>query len=264
MSKLFSAVLITVFMAGVLAGCGGELEETYRVVTLREASHEEIASPGFKFGFDSPEFVAASGDIALVREGNLVEFFTGQDIESKLEMVEGRNYLVGARKIYSPMVHYTVDFMVAGGDTIEVGEPYAVDFPPVIGGFDVSDYEDIDLSGISSSTRDLDPIFNTRFLIEPADEAKVSREMVVWTGDSMMVWLLDLGNVKFFIEQVENPAIETVLKAYNNEMIYFDGGVSYGDRPPTGTRSYRARTDIAGPVELHFVRYGGKALPVTE
>ena len=79
MSKLISTVLATILVAGLVAGCGGKLEETYQMVTLREAGHSQIVSPGFKFGFDTPDFIAANGDLALVREGNLIEFFTGTE-----------------------------------------------------------------------------------------------------------------------------------------------------------------------------------------
>ena len=102
MSKVISTILATVLVAGLIAGCGGKLEETYQMVTIREAGHAQISSPGFKFGFDTPNFIAAHGDLALVREGNLIEFFTGMDIENKLKQVEGRKFTVGARKMFSP------------------------------------------------------------------------------------------------------------------------------------------------------------------
>ena len=258
MSKLISAVLVTVLLAGLTAGCGGKLEETYQMVTLREADYAQIASPGYKFSFDTPEFIAANGDLALVREGNLIEFFTGTDIENKLNQVAGRKFVAGTRKLYSPIVHYTVDFFVAGGDTIEVGEPYAVSFPPLIKGFDEGEFEEIDISSLSPQTSKLKDIFNTKFKVE---KAVISYEEVAWSGDPEMTYVLNYPNIRFFFEEV-TPEVELVLKALMAENFYFDGGVSYGDRPATSTRNYRTSSKIAGPVDLEYIRYAGNVVPV--
>ena len=76
MSKLLSTLAVVALISGLFTGCGGKLEETYMPVSLHEASQGQVTSPGFKFGFDTPHFIAAQGDLALVREGNIIEFFT--------------------------------------------------------------------------------------------------------------------------------------------------------------------------------------------
>lgn len=258
MSKFFSTLAVMTLIAGLFAGCGGKIEETYVMVSLREAGHGQVKSPGFMYGFDTPKFVAAKGDLALVREGNLIEFFTGMDIEERIKQVEGRKFIVCARKIYSPQVHFTVDFMVAGADTIMVGEPYGVKFPVMIRGFDEGDFAEIDLSTLGPETRQLGDIFNTKFKIE---KATVGYDEVAWLGEPRMAWTLNLDNIRFFIEDPA-PELELMLKAFMNEQLYFDGGVEYGGRPPAGTRDYRNRTRIVGPVTLEYVRYGGSVMPV--
>lgn len=258
MSKLFSTLAVAALVAGLFAGCGGELEETYMMVSVREAGHGQVPSPGFKFSFDTPKFIAADGDLALVREGNLIEFFTGQDIENKIKMVEGRKFTVCARKVFSPVVHFTVDCMVAGGDTIKVGEPYGVSFPAIVKGFDEGEFEGVDVATIGPSTSQLGDIFNTKFIVE---KATVTYEEVQWDGAARMAYLLNLPNIRFFIDN-PSPEIELVLRAFMNERLYFDGGVRYGDRPAADTRAYRERTKIGGPVTLEYVRYGGSVLPI--
>jgi hypothetical protein len=260
MSKLISTVLATVLAAGLIAGCGGKLEETYQMVTLREAGHDQIASPGFKFGFDTPDFIAAEGDLALVREGNLIEFFTGMDLENKLKQVEGKKFIVGARKVFSPITHFTVDFFVTGGDTIEVGEPYSVTFPAMIKGFDEGEFDQIDITTLGPETRELKDIFNTKFLVSGAE---LTYEEVDWSGEPEMAWVISWPNVRFFLQDVP-PEVELMLKALLNEHHFFDGGIEYGDRPASSTRGYRTRTKIAGPVTLEFVRYAGTAIPVVD
>lgn len=258
MSKLISTVLATVLVAGLLAGCGGKLEESYKMVSIREAGHAHLTSVGFKFGFDTPDFIAANGDVALVREGNLIEFFTGMDLENKLMQVEGKKFVVGARKIFSPLTHFTVDFFVVGGDTIEVGEPYGVSFPPMIKGFDSGEFEDIDISKIGPQTNQLKDIFNTKF---KANDAVITYEEVKWGSDPQMAYVINYPNVRFFFEEI-SPELELIFKALMAENLFFEGGVSYGDRPASSTRSYRTSSKIAGPVELEFVRYAGSVIPV--
>jgi hypothetical protein len=258
MSKLISTVLATVLLAGLLAGCGGKVEESYQMVSIREAGHANVISPGFKFGFDTPDFIAANGDVALVREGNIIEFFTGMDLENKLMQVEGKKFVVGARKIFSPVTHFTVDFFVAGGDTIEVGEPYGVSFPPMIKGFDEGEFEDIEIGSLSPQTAKLKDIFNTKF---KAAEAVVTYEEVKWGSDPQMAYVINYPNVRFFFEEV-SPEMELILKALMAENLYFDGGVAYGDRPASSTRNYRTSSKIAGPVDLEYVRYAGSVIPV--
>ena len=67
-----------------------------------------------------------------------------------------------------------------GGDTIEVGEPYGVSFPPLIKGFDEGEFEDIDISTLSPQTNKLKDIFNTKF---KAEKAVITYEEVAWAGD---------------------------------------------------------------------------------
>lgn len=254
MSKSLMIFLITALCAAVFTGCGGEVEENYVMTTVREASRGDVLTPGFKYGFDTPNIIAAHGNMALVREGNLIEFFTGEDIESKLEQVAGRRFTVAARKLYSPRIHFTVDFMVAGGDTITVGEPYEVAFPALLKTIEEENFKEVDVTELGPSTLKLKTIFNTKFLV---DEARIGWEEVEWMGDTMMAFTINLDNVRFIVDD-PSDAMALVLKALMNEQHYFDGGIAYGDRPPASTRSYRSRTKIAGKVTIDFIRYGGQ------
>ncbi|MBN1163316.1 MAG: hypothetical protein JXB45_01935 [Candidatus Krumholzibacteriota bacterium] len=262
MSKLFSILLITALLAVGLVGCGGKLEETYTMVTLREAALAGLKSPGFKFGFDSPHFITAKGDLALVREGNLIEFFTGVDIESKIGMVEGRKFVVGARKIFSPTPHFTVDFMIAGGDTIKVGEPYGVKFPAIIKGFDESDFEEVNLNGLTSNVIQLKDIYETKFRVA---NTTISYEEVNYKGEPEMAYLLNLEKVRFILEDL-SPDVELIVKALIAENLYFDGGVYYGEKPSESLfpRSYRNATKIGGKIRVEFLRYAGDVIAVTQ
>lgn len=263
MSKLFSAILIVAFLSGVFAGCGGKIEETYQMVTLREAGHSGIISPGFKFSFDTPKFIAVSGNIGMVREDNLIEFFTGQDLENKLKMVEGKRFVAGVTKSFSPEVHFSVDFLVAGGDTIHVGTAYNVEFPTLLKGFDEGNFEEIDTDALTSNRTKLKDIFDTRFKIEGV---KVTHEEILDAkGEPMTAYIVNLPKVRFILEEID-PGMELLLKALINENTLVSGGLSYGGAPsPTDfPRSYRERTKIGGMATLEYLKYAGEVCPVIQ
>ncbi len=262
MSKFFPYVLIVALIAGVFSGCGGTIEENYQLVTLREAGHADITSPGFKFSFDTPGFIAVNGNIGMVRDGNLIEFFTGEDLENKVGMVEGRQYFAGVRKAFTPRVHFVVDFFVAGGDTIKVGEPYDAAFPTLIRGYDEGRFEEIDINGMTSATRKLKEIYDTKFKVP---EAKLTYEEVDYKGEPEMVYIVSLPKVRFILEDMD-LGMELILKALIAENLYFSGGLSYGEAPSKSLfpRSYRTSTKIGGKVKLEYIKYAGQVVPFTQ
>jgi hypothetical protein len=254
MSRTLRVFLITALLAVFFVGCGGKIEETYIVTTVREASRGDLLSPGFKYCFDNPTIVAAHGNVALIREGNLIEFLTGDGLEGKLAQAQGKRFMIGVRKLYSPRIHFTCDHIVAGGDTIMVGEPYEVMFPALLKTIEEENFKDVDVSSLGPSTTRLKEIFDSKFIL---NQAHVGWEEVEWAGTTMMVFTLNRDNIRFI---VDNPSeqLALILKALMNENLYFDGGVNFGGRPPAATRNYRTRTKIGGKVEIDFIRYGGQ------
>lgn len=261
MSKLFSAVLVVALISVVFAGCGGKVEESYQMVTLREAGHSNIISPAYKFGFDTPKFIAVKGNIGMVREGNIIEFFTGQDLENKLKRVEGKRFVAGVRKSFSPRVHFSVDFFVAGADTIRVGEASSTDFPTLIKGFDKGQFEEIDFGNIDSSTPSLKDIYDTRFKVE---KAKISYEEIrKASGEPVKAYMVTLPKVRFILEQMD-PGMELIVKAIIGEKHYFNGGLAFGGMPSNTEfpRDYRNRTSIGGTAKLEYIEYADQVCPV--
>ncbi|MFO7914338.1 MAG: hypothetical protein R6U43_01440 [Candidatus Krumholzibacteriales bacterium] len=258
MMKVVYSLLAVFLVAGLISGCGGELEETYTRSTIREANFEGIPSPGFKFSFESPEIVVAEDDIAIAREDNLLEFFTGRGLSEKVKGLGG-NYIIGVTKKFNPMVHYQVDWILQGQDTTFV-EPSGTGILPKVTkeGFDKSVFEDIALSGLDYSTRTTSEIIETKFKIP---QATVTYEETRYDGEPEMTYLLNLENVSFIVENLGDHA-ELLLKALINEGFYFKGGVEFGSRPSTSTRNYRRANDIAGKVTLHYVEFGGKTIPL--
>ena len=252
MARFFISFLIVILCSVILTGCGGEVEDTYTLVTLREATRGNVMSPGFKFSFDTPQFIAAQGNVAMAREGNLIEFFVGDGIENEIQKVKGKRFIVGARKLFNPLIHFSVDFMVVGNDTIRVGEPYEVTLPGLLMARDYTteDFQEIDLDKLTSNRLVLKDIENTRFKVTGA---KVAYEEVMVDKNPTMMYTLHLKNVRFLIEE-PNDAVQLVLKALINENNYFDGGVSYGS---IASRGFREGTNSGGNIKIEYINYGG-------
>ncbi len=252
MTKFFISFLVCALLSVVLTGCGGKVEDTYTLATLREATRGDLLSPGFKFSFDTPQFIAAHKDVAIVREGNLMEFFVGDGLEGEVQNVMGRKFIIGARKLFNPLIHFTVDFMVVGNDTVRVGEPYEATLPGLLRARDYSteEFEEVELDELTSNRLKLREIQDTRFKVS---EAKVTYEEVVVDGEPTMMYILHLKNVRFIIED-PNDAVQLVLKALINENLYFEGGVSYGS---IASRGFREGTSSAGYITIEYINYGG-------
>ncbi len=257
MSKLFKFLAVAVLLSGVLAGCGGKLDDTYVATTLNEAARGEIVSPNFKYSFDTPSIIGAAKNVALVREGNIIEFFVGDGLADKTGQLEGKKFVVYARKYFTPYIHFMVDFIISGADTIQVGEvgvqlpntrPAAQFTPP-------DEYEAIDTAKLTSSLGDLRDIADKKFKV---DGAGVSWNQV---GDS---WAYSIGlkSVNFFVDET-NDAMLAVLSAIAKEGKTFSGGVHYISTPTDLPREYRERYRSGGNVKIGYILYGGNALLIS-
>ncbi len=254
MSKFFAFSLIIVFAVVVFAGCSGELEETYTQVSLNEANFSGIKSPGFKFSFDTPTFVASKANAAVVREGNLLDFFVGDGLKNALEGIEGKKFSVGVTKRFTPFIHYKVDFIVVGQDTIYIETPDGNPLPNLVKGFDESPYEDVDTDELSYSTASTKGIIDTKFKV---DKAPITYEEVNYDGEPVMAFLLNFKNVSFIVDS-PNDDVVFMLEALMNENLYFNGGVSFGDRPSKASRNYRRTNQVGGKLTVEYVEYAGK------
>ena len=255
MSKVFGAVMIVLLLSTVLSSCGGKLNETYTMTTLREATRGNLLSPGFKYSFDTPKFVAAHKDLALVREGNLIELFMGDKLEDHIKQIEGKKFVLGARKMFTPYIHFVVDFMVADGDTIRVGPSYEMKPPTLLKAkeFPTDNYEEVDLDALTSNRLRLKVIQNTKFKVKMAS---LGYDEVNITGEPEMVYTINLKKVRFLVKD-PTDGMQLIFKALMNEHLYFDGGVDYGRIPP---RSFRKKTNSGGFVTVEYVKYGGMVI----
>lgn len=253
MSRFLKSLLIVAILSGFIAGCGGSVDETYVMVSLREATRGDVLSPGFKFSFDKPNFVAVHKNVGLVREGNLIEVFVGDGLEEELGKAAGGRFTTLARKFFEPVIHFNVDYLVMGADSIIVGIPYEAAIPNMLKmrDFNTDDFIEVDLDKLSSNRLTLKEIQDTKFKVT---NAKIMYEMI---GEEMQ-YTLHLPNVRFVIEEPEDDII-LVLKALINEDFYFTGGVTYGSIP---SQTMRRTTDAGGYVKIDYMAYGSRYIVV--
>jgi hypothetical protein len=258
MSKLYKSLVIAILLTGVLASCKGNVEETYVLTSLKNAASGDVVSIGFKYSFDSPNVIGAANNVALVREGNRIEFFIGDGLEAKLKGVEGKQFAMATRKYFTPYIHFVVDYLISGSDTIMVGEPSGVKLPllrPEVQFTAPEEYIVVELNKITSSALTLKEIADKKFKVE---NAKIVTEQI--GAESKLV--LKLKNVGFAIDEA-NDAMLAVLKAIMTENKPFNGGVAYGSVVRSdAARTMREKMNIGGDVKIGYILFGGNAIMI--
>ncbi len=256
MSKLYKSLVVAILITGLFAGCKGNVEETYVLTSLKGAASGDVVSIGFKYSFDSPNVIGVANNVALVREGNRIEFFIGDGLEAKMQGVAGKQFTVATRKYFTPYIHFVVDYVMSGSDTIMVGEPSGVKLPllrPANVFTAPEEYVAVELNKLTSSALTLKDIEEKKFKVE---NGRIVAEQI---GDAPQL-VLRLKNVGFTIDET-NDAMLAVMKAIMTEGKPFDGGAQYGT-VPRSDRATRERLNIGGDVKIGYIIYGGNAITI--
>jgi len=257
MLKLYKSLVVAILLTGVIASCGGKMEETYVLTSLKNAASGGVVSVGFKYSFDSPNVIGIANNVALVREGNEIEFFVGDGLEGKLKGLEGKKVTMATRKYFTPYIHFVVDYLMADSDTVMVGDPSGVKLPllrPESQFTAPEEYIAVDLNKLTSSALTLKEISEKKFKVE---NARIAAEEMSGAG---MTLLLQLKNVRFVIDE-QNDAMLAICKAIMSEGKSFNGGVSYGV-VPRSDRAMREKLNIGGDVKIGYIFYGGNAITI--
>jgi len=130
--RLVSALLLVMLVVTSigLTGCGKKEEvDPYVYDTLRRVTRGDTLSVGFLFEIDAPEFEYVRGNTAIVRDGNLLEFLVGEDMENNYQNLAGT--LLGVRKRFDPApTHYVIQRIKINGvveaDSIPAPASYTI------------------------------------------------------------------------------------------------------------------------------------------
>jgi|GEM_PF-932537 len=121
--------LLAVTFVG-LTGCGKKEEvDPYVYDSLRRVTRGDTLSTDFLFEIDAPEFEYVRGNTAIVRDGNLLEFLVGDDLEHNYRNLSGT--LLGVKKTFSPPpTHLVIQRIKRNGvveaDSLPVPEHYTL------------------------------------------------------------------------------------------------------------------------------------------
>ena len=128
---------VSVMLLGLLAvtfiglsGCGKkEVVDPYVYDSLGRVTRGDTLSTNFLFEIDAPEFDYVRGNTAIVRDGNIMEFLVGEDLEHNYRNLAGT--LLGVKKTFSPApTHLVIQRIKRGGvveaDSLPVPSHYTV------------------------------------------------------------------------------------------------------------------------------------------
>lgn len=105
-SLLVLGMLVSVSLFA-LVGCGGEKEvDPYVYSSLRSVMQGDTLSYDFLFEIDAPQFDYVQGNTGIVRDGNLLEFVVGTDLENQYRSYSGA--LLGVQKFFKPTSHLMI------------------------------------------------------------------------------------------------------------------------------------------------------------
>ena len=109
--------LLAVTLVGMI-GCGEkEAVDPYVYDSLRRITRGDTLSTGFLFEIDAPEFDYVSGDVGIIRDGNLLEFLVGADLENNYRNLKGT--LLGVQKTFTPQPTHLVIRRIKRNGVIE-------------------------------------------------------------------------------------------------------------------------------------------------
>ena len=109
--------LLAVTLFGMI-GCGEkEAVDPYVYDSLRRITRGDTLSNDFLFELDAPEFDYVRGNTAIIRDGNILEFMVGEDLENSYQNLSGT--LLGVRKTFSPQPTHLVINRIKRNGVIE-------------------------------------------------------------------------------------------------------------------------------------------------
>lgn len=103
---ILSMVVLTVTVVA-LAGCSKKkIVDPYVYDSLRRVTRGDTLSVKFRFEIDAPNFEYVRGNTGIIRDGNLLEFFVAENLESNYKNLAGT--LLGVRKTFTPQPTHLV------------------------------------------------------------------------------------------------------------------------------------------------------------
>lgn len=246
--KAILPLLLAVMVVPMIAACSGSEEaDPYALVTLRDVARGTVVSKGFKYRFQNPEIVAMHRNIAIIRDGNIMEFIGARSLEDKISSHTDGFFELSVVKQFSPYVHFKVEKCATETDTIFFPATGGIPWPnmTMASEFSTDNYEEIDVNTI--------PYNRTGRLNEIADKKiKIRGKLVEKEEEGKKFYMIEGANASFRVAD-SNDGVELILKVLKDRNYWFEGGVIMTEREEYANRM---KTKIAGTLEIQFVHYG--------
>jgi hypothetical protein len=235
-----------------LAACGGgdKTADSYPRASLRTLTRGRPApSVGFRYQLVDPSIESVYRNVGIVRDGNIVEFIAGRNLEDKLGGAS-RGVSLAVVKEYSPFVHFRVERVYTARDTTFL-TPGTLFLPEIVdaAAFSVTPYERIDFGAVRADrTEGLRALENRkiRFVCSIAEVREGGASFFVLSGQ----------NVKLRVAAVSD-GMGAVLRLLASRGYLFEGG---GALTAVEDPASRAGAGIAGTVEVEWVKYGRRVV----
>jgi hypothetical protein len=250
--KWFVLTILGVFFASFLAACSesGE-EDPYALVTLKQATYNQVVSKNFKYKFQNPDVVATYRNLGLIREGNQLEFIAARSLADKLEGLTDGELELAVSKKFSPYVYFKVERIVANGDTTFPAQAGGIAYPVI------TSAEDYGVEGFEE--KDIDQIpYNRTGTIRALKDKKIRIRGPVVTekSEGRTIYFIEGEGSKFRISD-PTEAIGLMLNMLAENNYIFEGGVILTEPEPY---SDRMKNRIAGTVDIQYVMYGDRLI----
>jgi hypothetical protein len=247
MTRRFVGCLAVIAALPLVAACGRDrTADPYPRESLRTLTRGKPApSVGFRYKLVNPSIESVYRNVGLVREGNIVEFITGRNLEEKLAGAPVGVELAVVKE-YSPFVHFRVERVSTAQDTTFL-TPGAVFLPRIVDAtaFSMTPYERIDVDEVYANRTDALRSLETR-------KVRFSCPIAEEQGSSGRYFVLLGRNAKFRVAAVSD-GMGVVLRLLADKGYAFEGGVVMTE---TEDSASRARSGVAGTVEIEWVKYG--------
>ena len=246
--KAVLPLVLVVMVSSMLVACSesGE-QDPFKLVTLRDVTQGTVVSKGFKYKFQNPEIVAMHRNLAIIRDGSIMEVIGARSLEDKIEAYTDGFFEVSVVKQFSPYVHFKVEKFATETDTIFFSAAGSIPWPYITTpeNFSTDTYEEVDINTI--------PYNRTGTLNQLADKKiKVKARITQEEQEGKRFYVFEADNAKFRIAD-SNDGVGLIMKILHENNYWFEGGVVMTEREEYATRM---KTKIAGTFEIKFVRFG--------
>jgi len=245
-------VILGAALGSSLVACSeAEPQDPYQLVTLKEVTQNAPVSKNFKYKFQNPQVVALSRNLGLIREGNQIEIIAARSLADRLEGYTDGDFELAVVKKFSPYVHFKVERIVAGTDTMFPTQAGGIAYPRITTteAYGVDGFEEQDINKIP---------YNRTGAIRALKDKKlrVSGKIVSEKSEGQTVYFLEGEGSKLRIGDMPD-GIGLMVKALANSNFMFEGGVILLEPEPY---SERMKNHVAGTVEVQYVMYGDRLI----